>query len=53
LSQGWRSAEVVLEGYSPFKVSNLHDRMLVSLAVKHDATTAHVIVAWHMRTAWW
>jgi diketogulonate reductase-like aldo/keto reductase len=34
-------------------VSNLHDPMLVSLAVQHDATTAHVIVAWHMRVASW
>jgi diketogulonate reductase-like aldo/keto reductase len=39
---------VVLEGYSPFKVSNLHDPTLVSIATQHDATTAQVIVAWHI-----
>ena len=44
---------VELEVYGPFKVSNLHDPMLVSLAVQHDATTAQVIVAWHMRMASW
>jgi diketogulonate reductase-like aldo/keto reductase len=38
----------VLEGYSPFKVSNLHDPTLVSIAAQHDATTAQVIVAWHI-----
>ena len=39
---------MVLEGYSPFKVSNLQDPTLASIAVKHDATTAQVIVAWHV-----
>ena len=39
---------VVLEGYSPFKVSNLHDPTLVSVAKRHDATTTQVIVAWHI-----
>jgi len=39
---------VVLEGYSPFKVSNLNDPALVSIASAHDATTAQVIVAWHI-----
>ena len=38
----------VLEGYSPFKVSNLNDPILVSIASRHDATTAQVIVAWHV-----
>ena len=39
---------VVLEGYSPFKVANLNDPTLVSIASEHDATTAQVIVAWHV-----
>jgi 2,5-diketo-D-gluconate reductase A len=39
---------VVLEGYSPFKVSNLRDPTLVSIATEHDATTAQVIIAWHI-----
>jgi 2,5-diketo-D-gluconate reductase A len=38
----------VLEGYSPFKVSNLRDPTLVSIASLRDATTAQVIVAWHL-----
>lgn len=39
---------VVLEGYSPFKVSNLADPTLVRIAESHEATTAQVIVAWHV-----
>ena len=39
---------VVLEGYSPFKVSNLKDPTLVSIATGHDATPAQVVVAWHI-----
>jgi 2,5-diketo-D-gluconate reductase A len=45
---GLQQRGVVLEGYSPFKVSNLNDRTLVSIASQHDATTAQVIVAWHI-----
>jgi len=45
---GLEQRGVVLEGYSPFKVSNLHDPTLVSIAGQHDATTAQVIVAWHI-----
>jgi 2,5-diketo-D-gluconate reductase A len=29
-------------------VSNLKDPILVSIASRHDATTAQVIVAWHV-----
>ncbi|MFZ7087667.1 aldo/keto reductase [Curtobacterium sp. RRHDQ10] len=39
---------VVLEGYSPFKASNLADPTLVSVAEAHDVDTAQVIVAWHV-----
>jgi len=39
---------VVLEGYSPFKVTNLQDETLVSIASAHDVTTAQVVVAWHI-----
>jgi 2,5-diketo-D-gluconate reductase A len=39
---------VVLEGYSPFKVTNLKDPTLVSIATRYDATTAQIIVAWHI-----
>jgi 2,5-diketo-D-gluconate reductase A len=45
---GLDQRSVVLEGYSPFKVSNLRDPTLVSIAGQHDATTAQVIVAWHI-----
>jgi 2,5-diketo-D-gluconate reductase A len=45
---GLEQRGVVLEGYSPFKVSNLRDPMLLSIAALHDATTAQVIVAWHI-----
>ena len=45
---GLEQRAVVLEGYSPFKASNLHDPTLVSIATQHDATTAQVIVAWHI-----
>ena len=40
---------VVLEGYSPFKASNLQDPTLVEIAHAHDATPAQVIVAWHVK----
>lgn len=39
---------VVLEGYSPFKAGNLNDPTLTRIAGAHDATTAQVIVAWHI-----
>ncbi len=39
---------VVLEGYSPFKASNLADPTLVGIAEAHDATPAQIIVAWHV-----
>jgi diketogulonate reductase-like aldo/keto reductase len=45
---GLQQRGVVLEGYSPFKVSNLKDPTLVSIATRHDATAAQVIVAWHI-----
>jgi 2,5-diketo-D-gluconate reductase A len=45
---GLQQRGVVLEGYSPFKVSNLSDPTLVSIASQHEATTAQVIVAWHI-----
>jgi 2,5-diketo-D-gluconate reductase A len=44
---GLEQRGVVLEGYSPFKASNLSDQTLLSVAAKHDATAAQIIVAWH------
>ena len=48
MASGLQQRGVVLEGYSPFKVSNLKDPTLVSIATRHDATAAQVIVAWHI-----
>ena len=45
---GLEQRGVVLEGYSPFKVTDLRDQTLVSIAQEHDATTTQVIVAWHI-----
>src|SRR4249919_291104 len=39
---GLEQRGVVLEGYSPFKVSNLNEPTLVSIAAQHDATAAQV-----------
>jgi 2,5-diketo-D-gluconate reductase A len=48
VADGLEQRGVVLEGYSPFKVTNLKDPTLVSIAEAHDASTAQVIVAWHV-----
>jgi 2,5-diketo-D-gluconate reductase A len=45
---GLEQRGIVLEGYSPFKVTNLKDQRLVAIAAKHEATTAQIIVAWHI-----
>jgi 2,5-diketo-D-gluconate reductase A len=45
---GLEEKNVVLEGYSPFKVTNLKDPTLVSIAQTYDATTAQIIIAWHI-----
>jgi diketogulonate reductase-like aldo/keto reductase len=43
-----RERGVVLEGYSPFKGSNLKDPVLRNIAEAHEVTTAQVIVRWHI-----
>lgn len=48
LAAGLAERGVVLEGYSPFKVSNLDDPTLGQIAEAHNATPAQVIVAWHL-----
>jgi diketogulonate reductase-like aldo/keto reductase len=48
VASGLEQRGVVLEGYSPFQRSNLYDSTLVSIGRQHDATTAQVIVAWHV-----
>lgn len=47
-AHGLAERGVVLEGYSPFKASNLQDPTLVEIAGAHDADSAQVIVAWHV-----
>jgi 2,5-diketo-D-gluconate reductase A len=39
---------VVLEGYSPFRASNLRDRVLVDIASTHGVTAAQVVLRWHI-----
>lgn len=48
VASGLAERGVVLEGYSPFRAGNLDDPTLVGIAEAHDATTAQVIVAWHV-----
>jgi len=48
VADGLRERGVVLEGYSPFKASNLQDPTFVEIAEAHDADAAQVIVAWHV-----
>jgi 2,5-diketo-D-gluconate reductase A len=39
---------VVLEGYSPFKSSNLRDATLAEIASDHGASPAQVVLRWHV-----
>ena len=48
VASGLEQRGVALEGYGPLKRSNLDDPTLVSIAGEHEATTAQVIVAWHV-----
>ena len=48
MASGLEERGIVLEGYSPFKSTNLHDPTLGAIAKRHDATAAQVIVAWHI-----
>jgi diketogulonate reductase-like aldo/keto reductase len=45
---GLEQRGVVLEGYSPFKASNLDDPTLSSIAASYDASAAQIVVAWHV-----
>lgn len=44
-----RDRNVVVEGYSPFKNTNLDDPTLVSIARRHAVTTAQVVIRWHVQ----
>jgi diketogulonate reductase-like aldo/keto reductase len=43
-----RARGVVLEGYSPFKTSNLSDPVLTEIAERHGVTTRQVVLRWHV-----
>jgi diketogulonate reductase-like aldo/keto reductase len=43
-----RKRDVVLEGYSPFKRSDMRNRVLADIARAHGVTPAQVILRWHI-----
>ncbi|OKI89224.1 aldo/keto reductase [Micromonospora sp. CB01531] len=43
-----RDRGVVLEGYSPFKTSDLSDPVLVRIAQAHNVSPAQVVLRWHI-----
>lgn len=43
-----RRRYVVLEGYSPFKSTDLRDPVLAEVAARHGVTAAQVVVRWHV-----
>jgi 2,5-diketo-D-gluconate reductase A len=45
---GHRERGVVLEGYSPFKNTDLGDPVLREVADAHGVTTAQVVLRWHV-----
>jgi diketogulonate reductase-like aldo/keto reductase len=44
-----RERGVVLEGYSPFKTTNLHDPVLTRIAEAHGVDPARVVLRWHIQ----
>ncbi|HEX2041642.1 MAG TPA: aldo/keto reductase [Acidimicrobiales bacterium] len=46
--EGHRRRGVVLEGYSPFKNTDLRHHVLVEVARRHGVTPAQVVVRWHV-----
>ncbi|GAB2566281.1 oxidoreductase [Paractinoplanes abujensis] len=44
-----RERGVVLEGYSPFKTTNLHDPALTGIASAHGVDPARVVLRWHIQ----
>jgi diketogulonate reductase-like aldo/keto reductase len=43
-----RERDVVVEGYSPLKGTNLRDRTLAEIASRHGVTPAQVVLRWHI-----
>ncbi len=48
LLEGHRWREVALEGYSPFKNTDLRHPVLTEIAARHRVTPAQVVVRWHV-----
>lgn len=48
IAKGLADRDVVLEGYSPFRASNLKDPVLTKIAGSLGVSTAQVIIAWHI-----
>jgi 2,5-diketo-D-gluconate reductase A len=48
LADEHRRRGVVLEGYSPFKNTDLRHPVLVEIADRHQVTPAQVVVRWHV-----
>jgi 2,5-diketo-D-gluconate reductase A len=44
-----RDRGVVVEGYSPFKTTNLHDPTLTRIAATHGVDPARVVLRWHIQ----
>jgi 2,5-diketo-D-gluconate reductase A len=44
-----RQRGIVLEGYSPFKRSDLRSRTLADVATAHQVTPAQVVLRWHLQ----
>jgi 2,5-diketo-D-gluconate reductase A len=44
-----RERGVVVEGYSPFKTTNLHDPVLARIAAAHGVDPARVVLRWHVQ----
>ncbi|MEV6491686.1 aldo/keto reductase [Actinoplanes sp. NPDC051633] len=49
LVAGHRERGVVVEGYSPFKTTNLRDPLLTRLAEKYGVDAARVVLKWHVQ----
>jgi 2,5-diketo-D-gluconate reductase A len=49
LLRGHRERGIVLEGYSPFKATDLTDPTLTRIAAAHDVTPEQVVVRWHVQ----
>lgn len=44
-----RERGIVVEGYSPFKTTNLHDPVLTRIATAHGVDPARVVLRWHVQ----